>query len=143
VVAADAPSGWKFTTTTDGAGAYSIVVPKDGRYSIRAAFQALTSSAKEVAISSAISREQQVEFWFEGSAASNYLSSLWPALLLPLVRVNALSLQPATSLTGGNSGAQFPSFTGDPIFSDDSFVVNGQTSIGFVFSDGRPDASGF
>jgi hypothetical protein len=129
VVATSVLSGKKFTTITDGAGMYSIVVSENGHYLVRAAFRALTSSDKAVVLSAATGRVQEVDFSFEGSAGSRYLTSLWPPLIMPPVAANTLSLQPATSITGGNSGAQFPSYPGDPIFSGDTFVVDGQASI--------------
>jgi trimeric autotransporter adhesin len=42
-------------------------------------------------------------------------------------------MQPATGTTGGNSGAQFPSFSGDASFSGDTFSVTGQTQIAIPY----------
>ncbi len=48
---------------------------------------------------------------------------------LPPVSTSSVSLQPAISTIGASSGAQIPSFPGDPNFSGDSFIVDGQASI--------------
>src|SRR3984957_14052120 len=50
-------------------------------------------------------------------------------VLLPPVSVSSVSLKPEFSTLGASSGAQIPSFPGDPNFSGDSFTVNGQASI--------------
>jgi trimeric autotransporter adhesin len=128
VIATSSRSRKKFSTITDGAGAFAIDLPSNGSYSIRAVFRALTSPAKEVVFDTT-SRDQQVDFSFEGTATGNSLSSLWPAPLMPPVVANAMSLQPAESNAGGNSGAQFPTFTGDAVFSGDSFSITGQPPI--------------
>jgi trimeric autotransporter adhesin len=128
VLATNSRSRKKFTATTDGTGTYSLAVPEYGAYSIRAVFRALTTSEKKIVFTAA-SQEVQIDFRFDGSAAANSLASLWPALILPPVSVNTIALQPAESTTGGNSGAQFPTFTGDPNFSGDTFVVNGRPSV--------------
>src|ERR1700722_3679659 len=43
-------SGKKFGTLTDGSGSYSVTLPEDGLYSIRAVFRAVTSSPQQIHI---------------------------------------------------------------------------------------------
>jgi hypothetical protein len=74
-----------------------------------------TGSDQEVDFSFAAESNSQLE----GSTAN--LTSLWPPLILPPISISSLSMQPATGTTGGNSGAQFPSFSGDASFSGDTF----------------------
>lgn len=126
IVAAD--SGKKFSTLTDGAGAYSIALPDDGRYSIRAVFRANNASPQEIRIGAG-HRDLQLNFSFEGSAVANTLASIWPPLILPPVAVNTIALEPALANPGGASGARFPQFTGDPVFSGDTFTVYGQPAV--------------
>ncbi len=128
MIATSSRSRKKFSAITNGAGTYAIDLPASGSYVIRAVFRALTSPAKEV-VFSATSRNQQVDFSFEGTAAGNSLSSLWPTPLMSPVVANALSLQPVESNAGGNSGVQFPTFTGDAVVSGDSFSITGQPPI--------------
>jgi trimeric autotransporter adhesin len=126
VVGAD--SGKKFSTLTDGSGAYSITLPDDGRYSIRAVFRANNASPQEIRIGPG-RRDLQLNFSFEGSAVANTLASIWPPLILPPVAVNTIALAPALNNPGGASGARFPQFTGDPTFSGDMFTVYGVPSV--------------
>jgi trimeric autotransporter adhesin len=128
VMITGADSGKKFATLTDGSGGYSITLPDDGRYSIRAVFRANTSSPQEILLGAG-RRDLQLNFSFEGSAVANTLASLWPPLILAPVAASTVSLQPALSNPGGASGARFPQFTGDPTFSGDIFTVYGVPSI--------------
>jgi hypothetical protein len=57
------------------------------------------------------------------------ITDLWPSQVQSAVETDTLALQPALSVTGGNGGASFPSFTGDPDFDGDTFEVNGQDDI--------------
>ena len=123
-----ADSGKKFATLTDGSGGYSITLPDDGRYSIRAVFRANTSSPQEILLGAG-RRDLQLNFSFEGSAVANTLASLWPPLILAPVAASTVSLQPALSNPGGASGARFPQFAGDSTFSGDMFTVYGVPSV--------------
>jgi trimeric autotransporter adhesin len=132
VAATNTHSGKKFTSITDGSGAYSIRVSQSGTYQVRAEFPDLTSSAQDIVLDSNNS-QHQLDFSFANGPFSpstvTSLSSLWPAALMPPISINTSSLQPATVNTGGNSGAQFPAFLGDPQYSGDTFTINGQASI--------------
>jgi hypothetical protein len=131
-------SGKKVITISDGSGTYSLTTPGEGRYPVRAEYQALTAPSREVVLSGTGS-DQEVDFSFaaesnsqlQGSTAN--LTSLWPPLILPPISISSLSMQPATGTTGGNSGAQFPSFSGDASFSGDTFSVTGQTQIAIPY----------
>src|SRR3984885_5399088 len=126
VTASNSLTGRQVTTTTDANGAYSIALHGTGRYLIRAELFGFTPSTTEVLLSNNAS--QRVANFSLQSGANN-LSSPWEAMLLPPVSTSSVSLQPAISTIGASSGAQVPSFTGDPNFSGDSFVVDGQASI--------------
>ncbi|HEY0704109.1 MAG TPA: TonB-dependent receptor [Candidatus Acidoferrales bacterium] len=126
ILSADARK--KFAAITDGSGAYSIALPADGRYSIRADFRAITTSPQQIVINPA-RRDLAINFSFEGAAVATSLSSLWPPLILAPVAANTISLQPNVANPGGTSGAQFPQFTGDPIFSGATFTLSGQPTI--------------
>ncbi len=129
IAVTNSQTGDKYIAITDGAGKYSVTVANDGRYSVQAIFRSSTASAKVIVLGPASSRNQKADFAFEGSIGGTTLASLWPSLILPPAVVNTLSMQPALTNTGGNSGGQFPSFTGDPDFSGDTFVVTGQALI--------------
>ena len=126
VTASNSLTGKQATTTTDRNGAYSITLPPSGRYLIRAELFGFSPSTTEVLLSSNAS-QKGVDFSLQSGAKN--LSSLWEAMLLPPVSTSSVSLQPAISTIGASSGAQVPSFPGDPNFSGDSFVVDGQASI--------------
>lgn len=132
VAATNMRSGKKFISITDGTGAFSIAISQDGRYLVLAEFPDLTSSAKDVLLTPA-NPIQQVNFAFAngsvGPTSASSIASLWPAVLMPPIAVSTISLQPAATNTGGNSGAQFPAFLGDSQFSGDTFNINGQASI--------------
>jgi trimeric autotransporter adhesin len=128
VIIVGADSGKKFGTLTDGSGGYSVTLPNDGRYFIRAVFRAVTSSQQEIRVGVG-RRDLQLNFSFEGSAVANTLASLWPPLILAPVAANTVSLQPTVSNPGGASGARFPQFTGDAVFSGDAFTVYGVPAV--------------
>ena len=130
IVAISESSGRKFTAITDGAGAYSLQLPDDGSYVVRAVFRGLTSARQRITIEPGAPNAQPVNFSFDSSANGlSNLSSIWPSVILPPISISALSFQPAESVTGGNSGGSFPAFPGDPQFSGDSFSISGQPSI--------------
>ena len=124
VTASDARTGKQVTTTTDGNGAYSLTLPRGERFLIRAERFGFEPSTTELSLNTG---KKQVDFSLKNGGDS--LSSLWEAALLPPVTISSVSLQPAFSTIGASSGAQIPSFPGDPNFSGDSFTVDGQPSI--------------
>lgn len=124
VTASDARTGKQVTTTTDGNGAYSLTLPRDERFLIRAERFGYALSSTEFLLNTAT---KQVNFSLK--SGGDNLSSLWEAALLPPVITSSVSLQPAFSIIGASSGAQIPSLSGDPNFSGDSFTVDGQASI--------------
>jgi trimeric autotransporter adhesin len=136
VVAITVPPGHRFSTLTDAAGAYSIALPKDATYVVRADFRGVTSASDEISFGET-GGERELDFSLvlnasnqaAGSTGTSSIASLWPPLQLPPVTTNSIAMQPASGSTGGSSGAQFPSFAGDASFSGDTFSVNGQTLI--------------
>src|ERR1700679_556281 len=124
VTASDARTGKQVTTTTDGNGAYALVLPRGERFLIRAERFGYEPSSAELLLNTG---KKQVDFSLK--SGGDNLSSPWEAMLLPPVSTSSVSLQPAISTIGASSGAQVPSFPGDPNFSGDSFVVDGQASI--------------
>jgi hypothetical protein len=124
VTASGARTGKQVTTTTDGNGAYLLTLHRGERFLIRAERFGYATSSTEVLLNTG---QKQVDFSLQNGA--NNLSSLWEAVLLPPVSISSVSLQPAFSTIGASSGAQVPSFPGDPNFSGDSFTVDGQPSI--------------
>ena len=130
IIAISESSGRKFTAITDGAGAYSLQLPSDGSYIVRAVFRGLTSARQRITIEAGTPYASPVNFSFDSSASGlSNLSSIWPSVVLPPISISALSFQPAESVTGGNSGGSFPAFPGDPQFSGDSFSISGQPSF--------------
>ncbi|HTQ97709.1 MAG TPA: carboxypeptidase-like regulatory domain-containing protein, partial [Candidatus Acidoferrum sp.] len=113
---------------TDGAGAYSIEMRQNGRFVILVVFRGLTAPAKQVVFGEE-NHDREADFSFDIYAGTNSISSIWPALIQPPVNVSSISMLPAAGPTGGTSGAQFPSFIGDPVFSGDTFTVYGQVPI--------------
>jgi trimeric autotransporter adhesin len=128
VTASDARTGKQVTTTTDGNGAYALVLPRGERFLIRAERFGYEPSSTELLLNTG---KKQVDFSLK--SGGDNLSSLWEAALLPPVNTSSVSLQPAFSTIGASSGAQVPSFPGDPNFSGDSFTVDGQASIANPF----------
>jgi trimeric autotransporter adhesin len=136
ITAIHAGSNKKFFAISDGSGAYSLVVTDLGHYYIHADSPAFTSTIRELTLTES-NREHRLDFALDKvsanqaaqSTGSNTLSSLWPPLILPPVTPNTISLQPATTYFGGSSGAQIPSFTGDPTYSGDMFVITGLPAI--------------
>jgi len=132
IAATNRHTGKKFITITDGTGLYRFILPQDGTYFIYAESPDLISSSKLVQIDST-NRRPRVDFLFQsgqlGQWSPTALGSVWPTLLLPPISISTLSLQPATTITGGTGGGQFPSFPGDPQYSGDAFAINGQTAI--------------
>jgi hypothetical protein len=126
VTASNALTGKQITTTTDASGAYSLTPIWSGRFLIRAEYFGFEPSTTEIVLS-ANANQKRVNFYLQNGA--NNLSSLWESALLPPVSTSSVSLQPAVSTIGASSGAQIPSFPGDPNFSGDSFGVDGQASI--------------
>ena len=136
VIAISRLTGKVLAARSNAAGMYSIAVTQSGRYTVHAEFGGVVSSTQHITVGLK-SPEASVDFSLANdapqptaqSSGSGSLTSLWPALILAPVSVNTASLQPALSATGGNSGAQLPSFTGDVGFSGDALAVNGQSQI--------------
>jgi hypothetical protein len=122
VTASNDLTGKQITTTTDANGAYSLAVLPNGHYSVRAEFFGYESSSASIVVDA---RNAQPRLDFSLLNGANNLGSLWQTPLLPAANISSVSMQPAVSSLGGSSGAQVPSFTGDPNFSGDSFTVSG------------------
>src|ERR1700753_1005905 len=103
VTASNTRTGRQVTTITDGNGAYSLALPRGGRFLIRAERFGFATSSTEVLLSN---QQQLVNFSLK--SGGDNLSSLWEAALLPPVSVSSVSLQPAFSTIGASSGAQIP-----------------------------------
>ncbi len=134
VTATNTLTGKKFTTTTDVTGAYSMTIPQNGRYVVRAELAAFALATKE-ALLNATSREQQADFAMilasraaqqeaGEQASTRQYGGTSGAQSLALLGAAADLLQAGSG--GGNSGAQLPSISGNSDFSGDSVAVTGQ-----------------
>jgi hypothetical protein len=134
VTATNTLTGKKFTTTTDVTGAYSMTIPQNGRYVVRAELAAFALATKE-ALLNATSRDQSADFSMvlasraaqqeQREQASTRLAGSGGAQTLALLGAAADLLQAGSG--GGNSGAALPSISGNSDFSGDSVAVTGQT----------------
>jgi trimeric autotransporter adhesin len=134
VVVMDTWSRRRFVATTGADGSYSIQLPKDGSYEVHLEFAGYAFARRDATVDAA---HPSLEMNFPltrlpGLARKNGsqdVTNFWPSPLLAPPSISLLSMLPASVNTGGNSGANIPSFIGDYGFSGDIFSVNGQASI--------------
>ncbi|HUN83435.1 MAG TPA: carboxypeptidase-like regulatory domain-containing protein [Terracidiphilus sp.] len=141
VTAQNTLTGKRYTTTTDITGAWSLTIPKDGRYVIRTQFAAFAVGDQEALLNGA-NHDQSVNFdlMLASRAAAQEQrqegqASQVEQAIGQLARNGAQSLSFANALTEGIdtqsgavgvSGAALPSIAGNSDFSDESVAVTGQ-----------------
>ncbi|MGH9585835.1 MAG: TonB-dependent receptor [Acidobacteriaceae bacterium] len=160
VTAANTLTGKKYSTATSITGAFSMSIPLNGRYVVRADLSGFAVGTQE-ALLNATSRDRRVDFTLllaSRAAQQEQREQKSEARQYSGRGTESLSLTSAASgliaaATSGESGseAQLPSLAGNSDFSADSVAVAGQTGYtnpfaGFNPSDmplraGGPDAS--
>jgi trimeric autotransporter adhesin len=137
VIVTNPVTGSRSTTITDAAGAYSVTIPQDGEFFVRAGLEGFSAAGGKAVLSAAV-REQRVDFSFEKktAAASQNLAStknlagLWPSPEFSPIASSGFgfntNVQIQTSSSLSTASVPIPSFPGDLYFSNDSFIVNGQ-----------------
>jgi hypothetical protein len=155
VTASNSLTGKRYSTTTDITGAYTLVIPQNGRYVVRTDFPAFATVTKEALLntsshqlsvdfsvmlaSRAVQQEQQQSI---ASVARQYLGS--GAQNLNLLGAATDLIQAGAG--GEDSGAALPSLAGNSDFnSGESVAVTGQTGTtnplaGIDFGQMREDA---
>jgi len=144
VIAQNALTGKRYSTTTDITGAWALNIPQNGRYVIRTAFAAFAQGLQE-AVLNASSHDQLVNFELilasrqaeqdqqEAEAAARPGREGQPPRQLAgnapesLSLMNALTDNADTGAgTTGESGAALPLIAGNSDFSEESVAVSGQ-----------------
>lgn len=146
VTAENTLTGRRYTTTTDITGAWSMTIPKDGRYVVRTEFAAFAQQAQEALLNSTKSRDQVLNFSLmlaSRAAEQEQQQSTGQARIQQAIRelaangpqsmslASALNSETeaasgATESAAGN-GAALPSAAGNTDFSSDSVSINGQS----------------
>lgn len=140
ITATNTLTGKKYNTTTDANGAYSLTIPQNGRYVLRAEFAAFAETTKE-ALLNAASRDQQADFALVlASRAQQQEGNEQAAQSMQNLRQYAgrgsqnLSLLGAAAGLiqaggggGGSADAQLPSLANNSDFSGESVAVSGQS----------------
>ncbi|HEY2039877.1 MAG TPA: TonB-dependent receptor [Edaphobacter sp.] len=147
ITATNTLTGKKYATTTDVAGSFSMVIPRNGRYVVRAELAAFAGEAKEVLVNAAgenggssnqiadftmqlASRAEQQQEQQQGqqrAAASALSSAIGRGMQSLSVTGGAADLADASTGTG-NAGAQMPTLSGlgGDAAANDSVAVSGQ-----------------
>jgi hypothetical protein len=157
VTAANSLTGKKFSTTTDITGSYSLVIPQNGRYVLKADLTGFAQVTKE-ALLNASARQQMADFSLqlasrvEEQAQRQETAQNGMARLLGGNGAQSLNLLGAASdliqAGGGGAelGAQLPSLASNSDFSSgDSVAITGQSGTtnpfaGLDFSQMRESA---
>ena len=145
VTATNTLTGKKYATTTDVTGTYAMVIPRNGRYVVKAEMAAFASATQEVLINAAGENggkpEQVAEFGLQlasrveqqqvqqagGTAASSLANALGRGMQSLSVSGEGESADASAGI--GNSGAQLPTLTGlggSDAAATDSVAVSGQ-----------------
>ncbi len=144
ITAQNTLTGKKFSTTTDITGAWSLMLPQNGRYVIRTQFAAFAPGSQE-ALLNATNHEQTVDFQLmlasraaqqeqQASSADNLQAAA--NMIQQLAGNGGGNLSLMSAITGdtetgngaaGESGAQLPSAAGNTDFSSDSVSITGQS----------------
>lgn len=140
VTATNTLTGKKYTTTTDVTGAFSMAIPKNGRYVVRAELAAFAPVTQEVLINAAGLNggkpAQVAEFGLQlasrvaaqeaqqASSASSASGAIARGLQSLNVQRGSLDTTDA-SLGGGNAGASLPSAASGDAAGSDSVTVSG------------------
>jgi hypothetical protein len=142
VTAQNTLTGKRFSTTTDITGAWSLVIPQNGRYVVRTQFAGFAPGALEAVLNAAI-RDQTVSFELvlasraaqqqESESAGQPVSQ---SAIRQLIANGAQNLSLMSALTtdtesqagpSGAAGAALPSIAGNSDFGGDSVAISGQT----------------
>jgi len=140
ITATNTLTGKKYSTTTDATGGYSLKIPQNGRYVLRAEFAAFAATTTE-ALLNATSHEQQADFALTlASRAQKQEGSEQAAQSMQNLRQyagrgsqNLDLLGAAAGLIqaggGGSNGSetQLPSLANNSDFSGESVAVSGQS----------------
>jgi hypothetical protein len=141
VTAQNTLTGKRYSTTTDITGAWSLVIPQNGRYVIRTQFAAFAQGAQEALLNATnqdqtvsfqlmlASRAQQQEQQQDGQTAqiTQAIRQLAGNGAQSLSLINALSSDTDTGAGAtGTTGAALPSAAGNSDFSDESVAISGQ-----------------
>jgi len=145
VTAQNTLTGKRYATTTDATGAWSMMIPQNGRYVIRTQFAAFAQGSQEALFNATGSHDQAVNF--DLTLASRAVQQEQQAqtgqqqqiqqVIRQLAANGAQSLSLISSLSsdtesgsGGasaNGGAVLPSIAGNSDFSSESVSINGQS----------------
>jgi trimeric autotransporter adhesin len=141
VTAQNTLTGKRYSTTTDISGAWTLIIPQNGRYVIRTQFAAFAQGAQE-ALLNATSRDQTIDFelMLASRAAAREQDQDAQATqvtqaIRQMVGNGAQSLSLMSSLngdtetqagTGAPSGAALPSVASNSDFSEESVAISGQ-----------------
>jgi trimeric autotransporter adhesin len=157
VTASNSLTGKRYSTTTDVTGAYTLVIPQNGRYVLRTELSAFAASTKTVLLN-ATAQAQTIDFAVELASRAQQQQDRQEQALGTAARQyggagsQALSLLGAASdliQAGGggeSAGASLPSLAGNPdLASGDSVAVTGQNGTtnpfaGIDFSGMRDNA---
>jgi hypothetical protein len=142
ITAQNTLTGKRYSTTSDITGAWSMVIPQNGRYVIRTQFAAFAQGAQE-AVLSASGHDQTVDFELmlasraaqqaqqqdaQAEQASQVIRQLASNGAQSLNLLNALTQGTDTQAgLAGASGAALPSIAGNSDFSDQSVTISGQS----------------
>jgi trimeric autotransporter adhesin len=137
VTATDNLTGKKYSTATSATGAYSMTIPQNGRYVVRAELAAFAATT-QVALLNATSHDRQIDFTLilasraaqqeqreeRAQQANQYSGRGTQSLSL---NGAASDLIAAASAAASASEAQLPSLANNTDFSSESVAVAGQT----------------
>jgi len=147
ITATNTLTGKKYATTTDVAGSFSMTIPRNGRYVVRADLAAFAGETKEVLINSAgenggrpdqladftmqlasrVEQQQQQQEGQQRAAATALSGAIGRGMQSLSVTGGATDLADASTGTG-NAGAQMPTLSGlgGDAAATDSVAVSGQ-----------------
>ncbi|WP_229669021.1 TonB-dependent receptor [Edaphobacter acidisoli] len=145
VTAANTLTGKKYATTTDVNGAFSMIVPRDGRYVVKAELAAFAAETKEVLINangqnggkpeeiaqfemqlaSRMAREEAQQQARQTGTASALAGALARGTQALSLSGDSADIADASS-GGSDTGAQMPSASGADSAATESVAVNGQ-----------------
>jgi hypothetical protein len=143
VTATNTLTGKKYSTATDARGSYSMAIPQNGRYVLRAELAAFAASTKE-ALLNATSHDQQVDLTLmlasraaqqeqqeertQTATTRQYAGRGAQNLSLLGAAADLISAgNGAGNGSGGSDTAQLPSLASNPDLSSESVAVAGQT----------------
>lgn len=140
ITATNALTGKKYSAATDATGTYSMAIPADGRYVVRAQFTVFAPSVKEAMLTAA-SPSQQVDFSLELASRAEQQAQNQQNMESQAARLYSGSGAQSLNLMGsamdlitaaggdGNSGVQLPEIAGNSEFSSESVAVSGQNGV--------------